>query len=75
MKRLLCLILCMALMLPCMGTSVFAEGENLNVIASIAQYHVTGAVLPGRRLYRDSCRGQYIHKGRDDAENTDYFVM
>lgn len=46
MKRLLCLILCMALMLPCMGTSVFAEGENLNVIASIAQYHVTGAVLP-----------------------------
>ena len=45
MKRMLCFMLCLALLFPCFGTGVFAAGEDLTVIASIAQYHVTGALL------------------------------
>ena len=45
MKRVLSLILCTSMLLLCLGTCIYAAEENLTVIPSIAQYHITGTLL------------------------------
>lgn len=45
MKRILCIILCAAMLLSCTGPYASAEEEAVKVIPSIAEYHVYGEVL------------------------------